>query len=203
MKLGWLLGALMSVLVASQAQALSVVYTGAANSLSYTIVEAPDFEGPVSVKVELFGTGLGGAEIYDHLVYEHDDWTYHEPSGQWRPAGGNEYDFYLLVAEITNPGIATATIASGSFYEIDCPGCYSYRETFGSNTAAVGIYGDPWSEPVRYRVTFHGVVPEPQTWALLLIGFGMTGALVRRRARSVRRLPSGRLADHITLARRA
>ncbi|MBJ7410115.1 MAG: PEPxxWA-CTERM sorting domain-containing protein [Phenylobacterium sp.] len=180
MKLGWLVGAAASLLIAGQAQALSVVYTGATNSLPYTIIEAPEFEGPVSVKIELFGTGLGGAEIYDHLVYEHDDWMYNETSGKWQPWGGNEYDFYLLVAEITNPGTATATIASGSFYEIDCPGCYYYRETFGSHTAAVGIYGDPWSEPVRYRVTFHGVVPEPATWAIMIAGLGLAGQRLRQ-----------------------
>ncbi|MEY2883272.1 MAG: motif, partial [Pseudomonadota bacterium] len=35
---------------------------------------------------------------------------------------------------------------------------------------------------VRYLV---GQVPEPATWAMLLIGFGATGAALRRRRKAV------------------
>jgi len=188
MKFGWLIGAVASLLVASQAQALSVVYTGAADSFNYTIISAPEFDGAVSVKVELFGNGVGGAEIYDHHVMEYDFWLYNEVGGYWWLMGGNEHDDYSLLAEITNPGTASATVMSGSYHEIDCLGCSAYRETYGTHTAAVGVYGDNLGEPVRYRVTFHGVVPEPTTWALMLIGFGMTGVLVRRRTQGDRRL---------------
>ena len=36
-----------------------------------------------------------------------------------------------------------------------------------------------WSNAVLY--TPPGVVPEPATWAMMIAGFGLTGAAIRRR----------------------
>ena len=36
------------------------------------------------------------------------------------------------------------------------------------------------------QVTIPGMVPEPSTWAMLILGFGATGAMMRRRKRTVR-----------------
>lgn len=62
-----------------------------------------------------------------------------------------------------------------------------------SGANAVNLTG-PWSETVRYRLTFTGgngsnfngtaniaAVPEPAAWALMLLGFGGIGFAMRRR----------------------
>ena len=62
----------------------------------------------------------------------------------------------------------------------------------GSN--GLGTVTGPWSETVRYRLTFTGgngsnfngtanltAVPEPATWAMMMLGFGALGAMIRRR----------------------
>jgi hypothetical protein len=37
-------------------------------------------------------------------------------------------------------------------------------------------------DPVFYRITTNGsAVPEPESWAMLITGFGLTGAVLRRR----------------------
>jgi hypothetical protein len=51
-------------------------------------------------------------------------------------------------------------------------GAGSYTETFGP----VPVHGE-----VEYTLTT--AIPEPATWALMMVGFGLAGASMRRRAR--------------------
>lgn len=47
-------------------------------------------------------------------------------------------------------------------------------------------YGDIYTglSEVKFFDTFNGGVPEPQTWSLLILGFGMAGVAMRRRGRT-------------------
>lgn len=38
--------------------------------------------------------------------------------------------------------------------------------------------------PVVVESSFAGAVPEPSAWALLILGFGLTGAAMRRRTKT-------------------
>ncbi|MBX9898960.1 MAG: PEPxxWA-CTERM sorting domain-containing protein [Qipengyuania sp.] len=65
----------------------------------------------------------------------------------------------------------------------------SDRQTFGGGlnqpTGTFGGYGTQGIPQVN--LSFDGaVVPEPATWALLILGFGLTGAAMRSTRRSVR-----------------
>jgi hypothetical protein len=65
----------------------------------------------------------------------------------------------------------------------------------GGNAIAVS---GPWSETVRYSLNFTGgvgsnfngtanlsAVPEPMTWAMFILGFGVLGSIMRRRSNKV------------------
>lgn len=100
---------------------------------------------------------------------------------------------------------ATATLTS---YYDDANGVFTmpnqlHQAVFtglGINNAAnpIAVSGT-WSETVRYSVNFTGgsgsnfngtanltAVPEPTTWALLILGFGAVGHTMRRRSSQVR-----------------
>lgn len=59
------------------------------------------------------------------------------------------------------------------------------------SSAAPVLHSDPWKiggiemanlpERIDSRPMVTGAVPEPSTWAMMLAGFGLVGALVRRR----------------------
>ncbi|TRW18408.1 SGNH/GDSL hydrolase family protein [Glacieibacterium frigidum] len=81
---------------------------------------------------------------------------------------------YGLTADVdfTTPCLAARPVINGS---VDCTGFFSFD----------GIHV---TEPVQFEIaravlTQAGLptVPEPGTWALMIIGFGMTGLAVRRR----------------------
>ena len=58
--------------------------------------------------------------------------------------------------------------------------------SFGYNSGPIEIFFDA-SGPVSYRVvvtSIAGAVPEPATWALLILGFGAIGAAMRMTKRS-------------------
>lgn len=61
---------------------------------------------------------------------------------------------------------------------------YSFDFTALGTTADFAVYGrnDPYiSEVDNFRLSDAGAVPEPATWALMLGGFGLAGAALRRR----------------------
>lgn len=66
----------------------------------------------------------------------------------------------------------------------------------GTWDPATGIYHLAWSNPIagfdgltgEWTMTGVAVVPEPETWALLLAGLGLVGAAARRKALATRTL---------------
>lgn len=65
---------------------------------------------------------------------------------------------------------------------------YSHGDWCNAPGSACGFGEIPWAgQPgavvVSESLVVNGVVPEPESWALMIAGFGMVGAAMRRRAR--------------------
>jgi hypothetical protein len=58
-----------------------------------------------------------------------------------------------------------------------------YAHDWGHDQAFLGDGYD--QNPIRTVTTGTGAVPEPATWAMLLLGFGAIGATIRRREAKV------------------
>jgi hypothetical protein len=62
-------------------------------------------------------------------------------------------------------------------------------ELFGANTFDLNqrnLYFTPTASGFSVSASGFGAVPEPATWAMMLVGFGLAGAGMRRRRQSVR-----------------
>ena len=85
---------------------------------------------------------------------------------------------------MTNTFNGGSTITSGgtTFSLIE----FSFRRTLGdtvqANVATFGGDGNDYAG--NFRISAAGAVPEPATWGLMIVGFGMVGAAARRRTRT-------------------
>jgi opacity protein-like surface antigen len=94
---------------------------------------------------------------------------------------GAHFDFWGL-------GFFTASL-TGDIYATQgfltpIPGNTNYTELFAENGAHVGDYAGSVVDNITNIVTTTGGVPEPATWALMLIGFGTAGFALRHRRRT-------------------
>ena len=129
---------------------------------------------------------LGGTNKFDVSLED----FYGDVLGQWTisnvPAFGSTTDAVQTIS-----GITGVSVSGGFSYEIlVAPGA---ADTFGAfmngvgNTvpAAFDVLGTPADVAPPTPPSQSGGVPEPSTWALALLGFGVIGASLRaRRARA-------------------
>ncbi|WP_296594866.1 PEPxxWA-CTERM sorting domain-containing protein [Phenylobacterium sp.] len=84
-----------------------------------------------------------------------------------RDASATPRDFYLSVAnELTDAGGTVGLDFVSAFAAGECYSCAPYRPFKSGTVTAQGITGG---------------VPEPATWALMVMGFGSLGGALRRR----------------------
>lgn len=81
--------------------------------------------------------------------------------------GGNLYSL----------AINGTTIFSGQSYNGGNPSSILFGDGTGFGNASVDVR----SLVFRYGADVGGAVPEPATWAMMILGFGLTGAALRRR----------------------
>ncbi len=99
-------------------------------------------------------------------------------------AGGATYGFYVTDAGAFSVQYTTSTGAVGDVLAAD--DALAVRVGYG----VTGVFGEA-SSPRAFNGTlaYAAVVPEPASWALMIAGFGLVGAAMRRRSahtRSVR-----------------
>lgn len=92
----------------------------------------------------------------------------------FNPGAGN------LLLDVVSSGVPVASAGAFAANNGDAGEVYSRATNFGSGSDDFGLQ-------TIFDVTPAAGVPEPATWALLLVGFGMAGYTLRRRAVAVAR----------------
>lgn len=104
-------------------------------------------------------------------------------------AGGSILaSFNLAAADILPPGYAGGSFPSAGTFPL--PGIFVGYTSGTNNIFGIGV-GPGASANDAFaiddlRFTTGGVIPEPTTWAMMVIGFGGVGAMIRRRQRAER-----------------
>lgn len=160
---------------------------GAASVITYDDGVAGQTEGPWTL-VDDGNGGLAASLTEKHPVYGyfvlHWD-SIRTPGGEFRPTFGVELDTDysdkftddVLLLDIIFP--QGGYIKSWGNTQYFAPG---ERIT----TGAQGIYfvhaDEVWIDNVQYEQTnVAAYVPEPATWAMMIVGFGLTGGAIRQR----------------------
>ena len=68
--------------------------------------------------------------------------------------------------------------------QVDQVGCFAIYDRLVTHDMAVAVRS---SAQVSYRIsldTFSSAVPEPASWAMMIVGFGMVGSIMRKRSSS-------------------
>lgn len=115
-------------------------------------------------------------DFTNSVLPEYADWRFYIDSEAG--PGGPIYTVYKdMVIDPTKPETLKGRLTS----------------EFGINREARGYYywgiGSIWARgDFRLSVSSVGSVPEPETWAIMILGFGMIGLAMRRKANPVRLL---------------
>ena len=112
-----------------------------------------------------------------------------------------------LVSTFTSNTMSGVTATISSYYDASNTQFGLANLLQSSNFTGAGVFSDAnlfstsglWSETVKYTLNFTGgagsqfngtanltAVPEPATWAMMLLGFGGIGAAMRRRRKTIR-----------------
>ncbi len=155
---------LINKLITTTALAVAAITATSANAATLLVSYAPvtDTNGSFSFNVDSNPTPIStsGTAFVAGIT---------NSTGQY--AGRTTQSFYLLAngglfGNYFGPQVFTGTLAAPMFQT------GTYAATFGNNAALAGI------------VTISdaaGAVPEPATWAMMILGMGAIGAAMRRR----------------------
>jgi len=161
-------------LLAGGAAALCLL-AGAASAATYTFVGswAPD-DGPYWGTDPIAYSGVAAAALLfggaasDYAISTVDD-------------NPNDINF---MANYEMVGVGSFVFAQDYFRGVDGVTHYQDVYVFDQNVDTVSTYVSDFSNGRRnyaFRIDNAGGVPEPMTWALMIPGFGLAGAALRRR----------------------
>lgn len=188
----------LSLFAASSASAAQVInvtdmHPGANGQASaYSWFYVPD--AGMRASVEIFYSGGEMRPDTQFSFYRFVDYTYWDTSSGGF-INGNDYFFEVFCSvangclDIKRPGYAVATLKSPR--NIVARTCNEHSGTYCSLTYrpnATATFSGAFdtngaSDPlqVSIRVSDFTAVPEPATWAMMITGFGLAGARLRRR----------------------
>lgn len=169
---------------APAADAASVVretYTGFVQNETVTILYGPGLQGPsqkYSIRFTSPGAILGGA------VWEGVEHHYHWYWADGTYYGGNDDEYFngLLTVGPSSPGSFFGRFQTWEhpYPEIETDKYGNWTENHYDHWLEMDIRFTPESEGMAYSFTI-SAVPEPATWAIMITGFALAGAAIRRR----------------------
>ncbi len=151
------------------------------------------FMTDTSAEVLPGATAGASAEAYDYSSYFYYDFSIDEVSDltfNWSTSNSNTslynyvqlYDYnygtlYSAYLDGNDIGSFVQTLSNIGQYQLYIQNYYNYGGYVSQS--AVGISSGFRDD--LYSFSIESAVPEPMTWALMIAGFGMTGAALRRR----------------------
>ena len=123
-------------------------------------------------------------EVWLSITFEHqyDLWV----DGAQTP-DGNEFEYNENYTDFRLNGSGSFRVRVENPFRVfepgDRPGSWWIHQ---SRVVGADFYLGDGAEPVTYKVTtqYISAVPEPTTWAIMIIGFGATGSLLRRQRKA-------------------
>ncbi len=169
---------------------------GTENPTSYTFSAASTgtivayFGGADAGDDEDLGLIINGADMGAGVFPNHT--TAPGSTFSWAVTAGDSLVFYIVDHNISTKWYSDPSMNAGGFNAIfSAPygggdagiPSGSYKFVSFEDRGAVGDkdYNDETFAFKNVGVVKHGGVPEPMTWALMLVGFGGAGAMLRRR----------------------
>jgi hypothetical protein len=150
-------------------------YTSDSNTSNAKLVIA-NWDGGKAVGPALYEGLLNSASLAPSGYYEH---LY---SGiNLALANGTSYIAYLTVAGVANPA-SSVTFSASDTSPLD--GGFRFLNSGGTDPLSLNVDWSSWYNPhVQYTAVFgEGAVPEPASWAMMIGGFAIAGAAMRRRS---------------------
>jgi len=152
---------------------------GTTLSLTFTFTQPDDNNGPIVIG----GQSGGYSEELDLFFFSLDGYF---QGGEliWNNGGVAQLQWGMNTPGVTDPGRMTITVNGGRFNQ---GALWSTDQ--GCSKVKKKVVCDPSKEGLPVAAEFHwdndptfaAPVPEPATWALMIGGFGLAGATLRRR----------------------
>jgi hypothetical protein len=121
--------------------------------------------------------------------------SFRGPAGAFRT---ESYDFTIATAgtylatlidtgiftSFDDLGLGIAKIGGAPAGVLTAPGSFSFSATAGDYTAIVGANMGSGTFPLGTYSVSVALIPEPETWAMMLVGMGLVGWQLRRKVKS-------------------
>lgn len=135
----------------------------------YSRIDAPLAKGSYALDIAFLSPAAGSYEVEGEYRYN----IFEKPSNEY--IYGNEEPFYGASGDFLDTRRLTVRIEALGSGIID----YGSEYEIYSNSSWLNLYLDS-DYGTEYTYSFRAV-PEPTTWAMMVLGFGLAGAGLRRR----------------------